>query len=174
MFLIFLFHFWNLHQILNILKKKMIAIPTLFRKLQNVKNLVRPLSKKHRSRTPFESQHVKGSQTLVKSAWDHFHHIFLSLCETLILEISPLVICEILRVFRNTLTANDKYPVQDCVNLSSPIQIQLSLKTKIFSDFINQFLKSTWNFKHFEIKHDCHNYFISEITECEKLGLTTL
>ena len=63
-----MFHFWNLHQILNILKKKMIAIPTLFRKLQNVKNLVRPLSKKHRSRTPFESQHVKGSQTLVKSA----------------------------------------------------------------------------------------------------------
>ena len=33
----------------------MIAIPILFRKLQNVKNLVGPLSKKHRARTPFES-----------------------------------------------------------------------------------------------------------------------
>ena len=43
----------------------MIAIPTLFWKLQNVKNLVRTLSKKHRSRTPFDSQHVKESQTLV-------------------------------------------------------------------------------------------------------------
>ena len=46
----------------------MIAIPTLFRKLQNVKNLVGALSKKHRSRTPFDSQRVKGSQTLAKCA----------------------------------------------------------------------------------------------------------
>ena len=49
-------------------KKKMIAIATLFRKLQNVKDLVRPLSKKHRSRTPFDSQHVKDFQTLAKPA----------------------------------------------------------------------------------------------------------
>ena len=64
----FLFHFWNLHQILNILKKRMIAIPTCFRKLQNVKDLVRPLSEKHRSRTPFDSQHVKDFKTLAKPA----------------------------------------------------------------------------------------------------------
>ena len=67
-FLIFLFHFWNLNQILNILKKKMILIATLLRKLHNVKNVIRPLFKKHRSRTPFKGQHVKGSETLVKSA----------------------------------------------------------------------------------------------------------
>ena len=53
--------------ILNILLKKIIAIPTLFRILKNVKNVVRQLFKKHRSITRFESQHVKGSQTLVKS-----------------------------------------------------------------------------------------------------------
>ena len=46
----------------------MVAIPTLFRKLKNVKNLVRPLSKKHRSRKPFDSKRVKGSQTLAKFA----------------------------------------------------------------------------------------------------------
>ena len=63
-----LYYFWNVHQILNILKKKMIVIASLFRKLQTVKELVRPLFKKHRSRTPFESQNGKGSQTLVKSA----------------------------------------------------------------------------------------------------------
>ena len=73
-------------------------------------------------------------------------------------------------VFRNTLTANDKYPVQDCVNLSSPIQMQLSLKPTIFSDFFVPFLESTSNFKHFEKKDDRHSYFISEITDCEKLG----
>ena len=65
--LIFLLHFWNGHQILNILKKKMILIATLFRKLQTVKEFVRPLFKKHPFRNPFDSQHIKGSQTLVKS-----------------------------------------------------------------------------------------------------------
>ena len=46
----------------------MILIATLLRKLQAVKDLVRPLSKKQRFRAPFDSQHVNGSQTLVKSA----------------------------------------------------------------------------------------------------------
>ena len=40
-----LFHFWNLHQILNILKKRMIVIANVFPKLQTVEILVRPLSK---------------------------------------------------------------------------------------------------------------------------------
>ena len=39
----------------------MIVIATLFRKLQTVKDLFRPLSKKHRFKTPFDIQHVKGS-----------------------------------------------------------------------------------------------------------------
>ena len=43
-------------------------------------------------------------------------------------------------MFRNTLTANDKYPVRDCENLLSPIQIQLSLKPKTFSDCFCYFL----------------------------------
>ena len=46
----------------------MIVIPTLFSKLQTVNDLVRPLSKIHRLRKLFDSQHVKGSQTLVKSS----------------------------------------------------------------------------------------------------------
>ena len=46
----------------------MIFIGIVFTKLQTVKDLVRPLSKKRRFRTPFESQHVKGPQTIVKSA----------------------------------------------------------------------------------------------------------
>ena len=49
-------------------KKNMILIANLFFKLQTVKDLVRPLSKKQCFRTPFESQHVKGCQTVVKSA----------------------------------------------------------------------------------------------------------
>ena len=54
----------------------MIVIPTFFRKLQTVKDLVRPLSKKHRFRNPFDSQLVQGSQTLVKCALEDFHPFF--------------------------------------------------------------------------------------------------
>ena len=74
------------------------------------------------------------------------------------------------RLFRNTLTANDNYPVQDCENLSSPIQMLIFLKPKTLSDFLVPFLESTSNFKHFEKKDDRHSYFITEITGCERLG----
>ena len=73
-------------------------------------------------------------------------------------------------MFRNALSANEKYSVLDCVNLWSPIQMQLSLKPTIYSDFFVPFLESTSNFKHFEKKDDRHTYFLSEITECERLG----
>ena len=73
-------------------------------------------------------------------------------------------------MFCSTLTANDNYPVQECGNLSSLIQMELHLKPNIFSDFFVSFLESTSNFKHFGKKDYRHTYFISEITECEKRG----
>ena len=45
----------------------MIVIATLLRKLQAVKELVRPLSKKQCLRTPCDSQHFKESQIFLKS-----------------------------------------------------------------------------------------------------------
>ena len=90
----FLIHFRNLYNISKTLKKKIIVIATLLRGFQAVKNLVILLSKKkHCFRTPFGIQHVKGSQTLVRSAWEYFHHIFSSLLENLSWKISPLVMC---------------------------------------------------------------------------------
>ena len=80
------------------------------------------------------------------------------------------MISSILGLFRNTLTANDNYPVEDSVNFLSPIRMEFYLKSTIFSDFFVSFLESTSNFKHFEKKDDRHSYFISEITECEKRG----
>ena len=61
LFLIFLLDFWNVHQILNILKKDIIVLADVFRKLETMKILVRPLSKKHRFRTRFDSEDVKAS-----------------------------------------------------------------------------------------------------------------
>ena len=59
--------FLDLHQILNILNKRMIVIANIFAKLETVKNLFRPLSKNRRLRRHFESQHVKVSQILAES-----------------------------------------------------------------------------------------------------------
>ena len=73
-------------------------------------------------------------------------------------------------MFRNTLSANIKYPFRDLDNLLSPILLQLSLKSKTLSDFFNPFLESKSNFKHFEKKDDRHSYLISEIADCERLG----
>ena len=75
-----------------------------------------------------------------------------------------------LGIFRNTLTANDNYLVEDSGNFSCPIQKELHLKPTIYSDFFIWFLESTSNFKGFEKKDDRHTYFISEITEFEKRG----
>ena len=70
---------------------------------------------------------------------------------------SPLVLGEILVVFVIKLTADGKYPVQDCANLQLQIQMQLSEKLKSFSEFLVAFLESKSNFKHFGKKDDCHS-----------------
>ena len=54
---------------------------------------------------------------------------------------SPLDLVEILAVFANRLTADRKYPIQDCENLQLPIKNQLSEKRKIFLNFFFHFWK---------------------------------
>ena len=170
LFLNFLFHFWNLHQILKFLKKRMIVIANVFPKLQTVKVFPRPLWKKRCFRRRFDSPHVKAFQKLVKSQWEHFYHIFSLFWGKLIWKMSPLVLGEILGVFVNTSTADGKYPVQYCENLRLPIQMRLPVKWKNFSQFLVTFLASSTNFKDFERKDVWYSYCISEITDCEKLA----
>ena len=95
-FLGFLFHLWNLHQILNNFKKKNIVIANVFPKLATVQGLVTPLTIQRRLKTSFDSQHVKRYQTLVKSSWENFYHIFSSLWGEIIWKISPWLKFEII------------------------------------------------------------------------------
>ena len=67
---------------------------------------------------------------------------------------STLVLCIILRLFFNTLTADDKYSLLNIDNLTQPIQILLSQKQKTFSQFFSAFLKPALNFEHFQKKED--------------------
>ena len=79
-----------------------------------------------------------------------------------------LVLCKFLRLLVKTLTDDEKYSVLYRENLTQPIQILLSQKPKIFSDFFSAFLKFTLNFEHFQKKDVPHSRCISQITVSEK------
>ena len=69
-FIFFYFLFFSfLKSLLNFkhFEEKFIVIANGFPKLQIVKDLIKPLSKKRRLRTSLDSQHIKASQTLAKS-----------------------------------------------------------------------------------------------------------
>ena len=78
-----------------------------------------------------------------------------------------LVLCKILSLFINTLTTDDKYSLLNRENLTQPIQILLHQKDKTFSQIFSSFLKSTFNFEHFQKKDDPHRRCISEIAVSE-------
>ena len=62
----FFLHFWKVDKILNSFKLKMLLIADVFSKLRTPKNVVKQISKKSPFRQPFEKQHVKGDQTILK------------------------------------------------------------------------------------------------------------
>ena len=70
---------------------------------------------------------------------------------------SLLLIHKILGRFVNTLAVNEKQYLINRDNLIKPIQIQLSQKQKILSQFFFAFLKSILNFQHLPKKDDNHS-----------------
>ena len=68
------------------------------------------------------------------------------------------MIHNILRLFVNTLTVNDKHYLLNRDNLTQPIYMQLSAKQKTFSDFFFFFavLKSILNFNELPKKDGRH------------------
>ena len=63
-------------------------------------------------------------------------------------KMSLSVIHQILGLFVNTLTVDDRHYMLNRENLTQPIHIQLSQKQKTFSEFSFAFLKSLLNLKH--------------------------
>ena len=83
---------------------------------------------------------------------------------------SPSVWYEMLRLFVNALTADDKYSGSNMQNLQQPFQTPLSHKKKTFSWFFIAFLKCTWNLEHFQKKDEYPSLIISEIIDAERRG----
>ena len=83
---------------------------------------------------------------------------------------SLLLVFEVLGLFVNTLTAENKFSLRNSENLPQQFQMQLSKKRETSSVFFLLFLKCTSNFEHFEMKDDPHTLYIFETTDCEACG----
>ena len=85
---------------------------------------------------------------LDKSERQHLYQIYISLWRILELKKSLWVICKVLRLFVNPLTADDKYSLLNRGYLLQHFQMDLSQKRKIFSGFFFSFSRFSefWTF----------------------------
>ena len=121
------------------------------------------MSKKSCFRGPFDKQHGKRAQALLKSTLQHLDDIHHSQPRELSWKKSLLLTCKILGLLVNTLAADEKYPVLNTDNLTIPIQIQLSQKQKSFSQFLATCLKSSLNFEYLEKKMTLIDFVFSKL-----------
>ena len=121
-------------------------------------------------RTPFANERVNGFQTLRKSERHHYYPLLSSIRGKLSWKKSPSVLYEILRLFVNALTADDKYSGSNMKNLLQQFQTPLSQKQQTFSRFFNAFLKCAWNLEHFQKRHEYPSLIISEIIDAKRRG----
>ena len=121
-------------------------------------------------RTPFANERVNGFQTLLKSARHHYYRLFFSIRGKLNWKTSPSVWYEILRLFVNALTADDKYSGSNIQNLSQYFQTPLSQKQNTFSWFFIGFLKCAWNLELSQKRDEYPGVIICEIFDAEKPG----
>ena len=98
------------------------------------------MSKKSCFRGPLNKWHGKWTETLLKSERQHLYHIYWSLWRQLSYKKSLLMICKMLGLFLNVLTADDKYSLLSREILLQHIHLHLSQKWKIFSQFIYLFI----------------------------------
>ena len=148
----------------------MTLIAHLFLRTWPAKNVVRYMSEKSRFRFTFQKKDGRRVSALLRSERQHLYHIYWSMGRQFNCKKSLLVICEILRLFVNILSAVDKYWLSKREYLMQPIQIKLSQKQKTFLWLFSAFAKSNLKFDDFQKKDDPHSLFICDSTACEKRG----
>ena len=110
------------------------------------------MSKKSRFRGPFDKWHGKRAESLVQAERQHLYHIYWSLWRQLWSEKFLWMICKILGLFVNPLTADDRCSPLNRGNLLQHFQMHLPEKRKIFCKFFFTFSKFRVNFEHFQKK----------------------
>ena len=135
-----------------------------------LKDVATETSKRSCFGTPFANERVNWFQTLLKSARHHYCPLFSSIRVKLSWKKSPSLWYEILRVFVNALTADDKYSGSHMQNLRQQFETPLSHKQKTFSWFFIAFLKCAWNLEHFQNKDEHSSVIISEIIDADRRG----
>ena len=83
---------------------------------------------------------------------------------------SAFVRSEILTLFFNTLTTDDKYSRRNMLNFTQQFEPPLSQKQKTFSDFFLAFLKCALNLEHFAKKDEYSSLVISKVIDSERGG----
>ena len=121
-------------------------------------------------RTPLANERVNGFQTLLISARHHYYPLFSSIRGKWSCKKSPSVWYEILRLFVNASTADDKYSGSNMQNLPQQFQTPLSQKQNPFSWFFIAFVKCAWNLEHFQKKDKYLSLIISEIIDAKRRG----
>lgn len=122
------------------------AIPSL----GTAKHVVKQMSKTSCFRRSFNRQHGKQSQTLLNSERQHLYHNYCSLRKKLSRRTSLLVICKILRLILNTLTADDEYSLCKSENLPPQLKYNFLTNKKLFPNLLFHF----WNL------HQILKYFL--------------
>ena len=77
---------------------------------------------------------------------------------------------EILRLFVNTLTADDKHSLNNMQNLPQQFETPLAQKQKTFSRLFIGFLKCAWSLEHFQKRNEYPSLIISEIIDAKRRG----
>ena len=77
---------------------------------------------------------------------------------------------EILTMFVNTLTNDDKYSCRNMLNFTQQLEAPFSQKQKTFSRFFIAFLKCALNLKNFEKKNEYSSLVISKVIDSEGGG----
>ena len=85
-------------------------------------------------------------------------------------EKSAFVSSEILTLFFNTLTTEDKYSRRNKLNFTQQLEARLFQKEKTFSEFFLAFLKCALNLEHFQKKDEYPSLVISKVNDSERGG----
>ena len=83
---------------------------------------------------------------------------------------SALVWSEIVRLFVDMLTADNKYSRCNVHNFTQQVQTPLFQKQQSFCGFFIAFLKCARNLEHFEKKDEYPSLIISEMMDCKTGG----